>query len=88
MEDAAIVAFREAQLDRRLRGAVRLVGVLAAIAIAFVLSLAQLEVSREPLAVLVLVPVLACTVLGELAVRLLHAWRARNPRIPEARLVR
>lgn len=88
MDDAAIVAFREAHIDRRLRGAFRLVGALAGVAIAFVLSLAQLEVSREPVTVIVVAPIVAFTLLGELVVRLLHVWRARNPRIPQARLVR
>lgn len=88
MDDAAIVAFCEAQLDRRVRGAFRLLGVLAGVAIAFVLSLAQLEVSREPVTVVVAAPIVGFTLLGELVVRLLHLWRARNPRIPQARLVR
>ena len=88
MDDAAIVAFRAAQIDRRIRGGFRLVGALAGVAIAFILSLAQLEVWHEQLYVLAIAPMVALPLLGELAVRLLHVWRARNPRIPQARLVR
>jgi hypothetical protein len=85
MDDAAIAAFREAESDRLVRGVFRLGGVLAGVAIAFILSLAQLEVWHEQLYVLALAPVLAFPLLGETVVRL-HRW-LRAPRIPRARLV-
>jgi len=88
MDDPAIDAFTCAQGDRRVRGAFRLVGIVAAVAIAFVLSLGQLEVFHEGVYLVYPVPVVVCWLLGELAVGVRRELRARNPRIPQARLLR
>lgn len=88
MDDPAIAAFREAQLDRRVRGAFRLLGVIAGLAVTFVLSVGALIMyGWPPFPVLVAGPFVTGVLLGEVAVLLLRMWRAHHPRIPRARVV-
>ena len=86
--DPAIDAFVAAQGDRRIRGAFRLAGTLLTVALVFVLSIDSLEVFHDGVFIIYPVPFVAFCVLGEVVVGARHLARARNPRIPLARLLR
>ena len=80
-------AFAHAHRDRRLRCAFRLIGALGALALAFVQSLDGLVSYHDGRYVTIPIPLVVCWVAGELAVALRRAWRARQPRIPPARVI-
>ena len=88
VDDPAIDAFVAAQGDRRVRGAFRLTGTLLTVALVFVLSIDTLDVFHEGVYLIYPVPFVAFWLLGELGTGARRLARARNPRIPLARVVR
>jgi hypothetical protein len=79
--------FTHAHRDHRVRGACRLLGMLAALALAFVQSLDGLVSWHVGRYMTIPIPLVAGWLAGEIAVLLRREWRARQPRIPAARVI-